>query len=84
MEEVLAGSGRGVILPTSWVMGPVGKNFVLTMLRLHRDREQIVFVEDQVRAPQHRHPGGGLLAGDHGPGAVAGAALVRCRRRQLL
>jgi dTDP-4-dehydrorhamnose reductase len=27
-------SGQGVILRTSWVMGSVGKNFELTMLRL--------------------------------------------------
>ena len=38
VEQVLGGSGRGVILRTSWVIGPVGKNFALTMLRLHRER----------------------------------------------
>jgi dTDP-4-dehydrorhamnose reductase len=51
VEQVLGGSGRGVILRTSWVIGPVGKNFALTMLRLHRERKQIGVVEDQVGCP---------------------------------
>jgi dTDP-4-dehydrorhamnose reductase len=51
VEQVLGGSGRGVILRTSWVIGPVGKNFALTMLRLHREREQIGVVADQVGCP---------------------------------
>jgi dTDP-4-dehydrorhamnose reductase len=51
VEEVLGGSGRGVILRTSWVIGPVGNNFALTMLRLHREREQIGVVADQVGCP---------------------------------
>ncbi len=32
VEELLGSSGRSLILRTSWVMGPVGKNFALTML----------------------------------------------------
>lgn len=51
VEEVLGGSGKGVILRTSWVMGPVGRNFALTMLRLHREKQQIGVVADQVGCP---------------------------------
>jgi dTDP-4-dehydrorhamnose reductase len=59
LEAVLGGSGRGVILRTSWVMGPVGKNFALTMLRLHRERgasgQALGVVEDQVGCPTSTH-----------------------------
>jgi dTDP-4-dehydrorhamnose reductase len=50
-EQLLRTTGRGLILRTSWVMGPVGRNFALTMLRLHREREQIGVVADQVGCP---------------------------------
>ena len=39
------------MLRTSWVYGPIGHNFCLTMLRLHRDREQLGVVADQVGCP---------------------------------
>jgi len=51
VEELLGNSGQGVVLRTSWVMGPVGKNFALTMLRLHRDKEALGVVADQVGCP---------------------------------
>ena len=51
VEELLGASGQGVVLRTSWVMGPVGKNFALTMLRLHREREHLGVVADQVGCP---------------------------------
>lgn len=51
IEELLSASGQGLILCTSWVIGPVGKNFALTMLRLHRDKEQLGVVADQVGCP---------------------------------
>ena len=51
VDELLGTTGQGIVLRTSWVMGPVGKNFALTMLRLHREREQLSVVADQVGCP---------------------------------
>jgi dTDP-4-dehydrorhamnose reductase len=39
------------VLRTSWVYGPVGHNFCRTMLLLHREREQLGVVADQVGCP---------------------------------
>ena len=43
------------VLRTSWVYGPVGRNFCLTLLRLHRERPQIGVVADQVGCPTATH-----------------------------
>ncbi len=43
--------GRHLIFRTSWVYGPHGSNFLLTMLRLGREREQLNIVDDQIGAP---------------------------------
>ena len=51
VQSILGTSERGLILRTSWVIGPVGKNFALTMLRLHRERDQLGVVADQVGCP---------------------------------
>jgi dTDP-4-dehydrorhamnose reductase len=43
--------GRYLIFRTSWVYGPHGQNFLLTMLRLGRERDQLRIVDDQFGAP---------------------------------
>src|ERR1700723_4297000 len=49
-RHVVAG-GTGIVLRTSWVYAAAGKNFVLTMLRLMREKDQISVVSDQIGAP---------------------------------
>lgn len=51
-EKALAESGAGhMIFRTSWVYGGSGKNFLLTILKLAREREMLRVVGDQHGAP---------------------------------
>lgn len=50
-EAIRNVGGRYLIFRTSWVYGPHGKNFLLTMLRLGRERESLSVVDDQFGAP---------------------------------
>ena len=46
--KILGEKGNFLILRTSWVMGPLCKNFLLTMLNLHKNKDLIKVVSDQV------------------------------------
>jgi dTDP-4-dehydrorhamnose reductase len=51
-EKALAESGAGhIIFRTSWVYGSRGKNFLMTILKLARERETLRVVADQYGAP---------------------------------
>lgn len=51
-EQALAASGvPHIILRTSWVYGATGRNFLLTVLRVAREKAEMSIVDDQHGAP---------------------------------
>jgi dTDP-4-dehydrorhamnose reductase len=50
-ERRVLQSADGIVLRTAWVYASTGRNFVLTMLKLMRERREIRVVCDQIGAP---------------------------------
>jgi len=55
-ERAIESSGANyLIFRTSWVYSTRGKNFLLTILRLAREREELKIVDDQIGIPNWSH-----------------------------
>jgi dTDP-4-dehydrorhamnose reductase len=50
-EAIAAVGGDYLILRTSWVYGARGANFLLTMLRLSKEKPELRIVDDQIGSP---------------------------------
>ena len=85
-EAIRKAGGRFLIFRTSWVYAPEGKNFVLTMLRLGRERDSLNVVDDQIGAPttaaelaRATHTiTTGILGGSFGRDSLSGTYHITC------
>jgi dTDP-4-dehydrorhamnose reductase len=50
-DAIRSSDASYLIFRTSWVYGARGKNFLLTILRLARERSELTIVNDQIGAP---------------------------------
>ena len=68
-RAIAAAGGRHLIFRTSWVYGLHGANFMKTMLRLGRERDELRVVGDKVGAPtwtRHLADATALILAGHG------------------
>jgi dTDP-4-dehydrorhamnose reductase len=71
-RHVLNADASGIVLRTAWVYAASGRNFVLTMLRLMREKEQLNVVCDQLGTPTWAAGIGNAIWGLIGVGAPGG------------
>src|SRR5690606_2604165 len=50
-QAILAAGGRALTIRTSWLYAPWGKNFVRTIARAARQRDELQVVTDQIGRP---------------------------------
>lgn len=51
LENIFNGTDQGIILRTSWLISPYGKNFLLTIMKLLLKNKDINVVDDQIGCP---------------------------------
>lgn len=51
VKEIFKDNHNGIIIRTSWLMGPTGKNFALKMLNLLANNKKINVINDQIGSP---------------------------------
>ena len=55
IKKIFKNNDNGIIIRTSWLMGPRGQNFALKMLDLLSSKEKINVINDQIGSPTTTH-----------------------------